>query len=123
MHTVCKGGGGYGVLGLRQINTCRKVSLQVNFLDAEILHCLLYESYFFTVQRLAGGFIPLLGNHLVHSSQHNEVNTIKKPSLKRSKMNVKFLLASLKTPTVLILKIVSKAASPAFLVSHRSIFS
>ncbi len=27
--TVCKGG--YGVLGLRQINTCRKVLLQVNF--------------------------------------------------------------------------------------------
>ncbi len=27
---VC-GGGGYGVLGLRQINTCRKVPLQVNF--------------------------------------------------------------------------------------------
>jgi hypothetical protein len=26
------GGGGYGVLGLRQINTCRKVPLQVNFL-------------------------------------------------------------------------------------------
>ncbi len=24
-------GGGYGVLGLRQINTCRKVPLQVNF--------------------------------------------------------------------------------------------
>jgi hypothetical protein len=23
--------GGYGVLGLRQINTCRKVTLQVNF--------------------------------------------------------------------------------------------
>jgi hypothetical protein len=39
-YTVCKGGG-YGVLGLRQINTCRKVSLQVNFLDNEILHCLL----------------------------------------------------------------------------------
>jgi hypothetical protein len=25
------GGGGYGILGLRQINTCRKVPLQVNF--------------------------------------------------------------------------------------------
>jgi hypothetical protein len=24
-YTVCKGGGGYGVLSLRQINTCRKV--------------------------------------------------------------------------------------------------
>jgi hypothetical protein len=30
MYTVCKGGG-YVVLGLRQINTCRKVPLQVNF--------------------------------------------------------------------------------------------
>ncbi len=33
-------GGGYGVLCLRQINTCRKFPLQVNFLD-DILHCLL----------------------------------------------------------------------------------
>jgi hypothetical protein len=39
-YTVCKGGG-YGVLGLRQINTCRKVPLHVNFLDDDILHCLL----------------------------------------------------------------------------------
>jgi hypothetical protein len=30
--------GGYGVLGLRQINTCRKVPLQVNFLDNDIWH-------------------------------------------------------------------------------------
>jgi hypothetical protein len=30
-YTVCKGGGGYEVLDLRQINTCRKVPLQVNF--------------------------------------------------------------------------------------------
>ncbi len=31
-YTVCKGGGeGYGVLGPRQINTCRKVPLEVNF--------------------------------------------------------------------------------------------
>jgi hypothetical protein len=27
--------------GLRQTNTCRKVPLQVNFLDADILHCFL----------------------------------------------------------------------------------
>jgi hypothetical protein len=34
--------GGYAVLGLRQINTCHKVPLQVNFvLDDDILHCLL----------------------------------------------------------------------------------
>jgi hypothetical protein len=33
-----------GVLGLRQMNTCRKVPLHVNFLDGDILHCLL-ESY------------------------------------------------------------------------------
>ncbi len=31
MYTVCKGRGGYGVLGLRQIKTCRKVPLEVNF--------------------------------------------------------------------------------------------
>ncbi len=32
-YTVCKGGGcGYGVQGLRQINTCRKVPLLVNFI-------------------------------------------------------------------------------------------
>jgi hypothetical protein len=36
----------------------------------------IYESYLSTLQRLAGGFIPLLGSHLVHSSQHNEVNII-----------------------------------------------
>jgi hypothetical protein len=41
-----------------------------------------YESYLSTVQRLAGGFIPLLGSHLVHSSQHNEVNTPENPSFK-----------------------------------------
>ncbi len=36
------GGGGCGVLGLRRINTCRKVPLQVNFFkDDNILHCLL----------------------------------------------------------------------------------
>ena len=38
----CVRGGGYGVLGLRQINTCRKAPLQVNFLDDDILHCLLW---------------------------------------------------------------------------------
>ncbi len=37
----CERGGGYGVLGLRQVNTCREVPLQVNFIDDDILHCLL----------------------------------------------------------------------------------
>jgi hypothetical protein len=32
---------GNGVLGLRQINTGRKVTLQVNFFDDDILDCLL----------------------------------------------------------------------------------
>jgi hypothetical protein len=32
---------GYGVLGLRQINICRKAPLQVNFLEDDISHCLL----------------------------------------------------------------------------------
>ncbi len=41
-YTVCKGGGRYEVLSLRQINTCRKVPLKVNFLDDDILHCLLW---------------------------------------------------------------------------------
>jgi hypothetical protein len=35
------GGGGYEILGLRQINTCRKVPLQVKSLDDDILHCVL----------------------------------------------------------------------------------
>jgi hypothetical protein len=30
-YAVCKEGGRYGVLGLRQINTCRKVPVQVTF--------------------------------------------------------------------------------------------
>ncbi len=38
-YTVCKGEG-YGVLGPWQINTCRKVPLQVNFLYVDIFHCL-----------------------------------------------------------------------------------
>jgi hypothetical protein len=37
----CVKGVEYGVLGLRQINTCREVFLLVNFLDDDILHCLL----------------------------------------------------------------------------------
>ncbi len=41
-YTMYPGGRGYGVLGLRQINTCRKVPLQVIFLDDYILHCLLW---------------------------------------------------------------------------------
>jgi hypothetical protein len=41
--TVCSvWGGGYGVLGLRQINAYRKVPFQVNFFsDDDIFHCLL----------------------------------------------------------------------------------
>ncbi len=35
--------GGYGVLGLREINTCRKI----NFLDDDILHCHLWVLSFF----------------------------------------------------------------------------
>ncbi len=36
------GGGGYGVLGLRQINICRKFPLQVKFFRWRHLHCLLW---------------------------------------------------------------------------------
>jgi hypothetical protein len=37
-YTVCKGEGG---MGFWASDICRKVYLQVNFLDYEILHCLL----------------------------------------------------------------------------------
>jgi hypothetical protein len=44
-------GGGYGVLGLRQINTCRKVPLQVNIFRLRHLHICIafYESIFLAV--------------------------------------------------------------------------
>ncbi len=46
--TVCKRDGvGYGVLGFRQINICRKVPLQFNFLDGDILYCLLWVLSFY----------------------------------------------------------------------------
>jgi hypothetical protein len=45
--TVCKKGGMYGALGLRQINTCRKVPSQVIFLDDDILHCILWVLSFY----------------------------------------------------------------------------
>ncbi len=41
-------GVGYGVLGLGQISTCHKVPLKVNFLDDNILHCLLWVLSFYT---------------------------------------------------------------------------
>ncbi len=45
---MCWGGrGGYVVLSIRQINTCRKVPLQVVFLDDSFLHCLLHLSLIF----------------------------------------------------------------------------
>jgi hypothetical protein len=48
-YIVCKGGG-YGMLGLIQINTCREVPLQVKqFLDDDILHCL-FDFYLSTFQ-------------------------------------------------------------------------
>ncbi len=37
---------GDGVLGLRQINICRRVSLWVSFLDDDILHCFLWVFFF-----------------------------------------------------------------------------
>jgi hypothetical protein len=43
-YTKCKGGGGwYGGLGLRHLNTCRKVPLQTTFRIA------FYESYLSTI--------------------------------------------------------------------------
>ncbi len=46
----CVRGGGYGVLGLRQIDTCRKVPLQVNFLTFCIAF---YESFLSTSTTLS----------------------------------------------------------------------
>jgi hypothetical protein len=37
-YTVFRGGGGYEILDLTQINACRRVPLQVHFLDDDILH-------------------------------------------------------------------------------------
>jgi hypothetical protein len=55
-YAVCKGEGYGGALGLRQINTCRKVFLQLIFLDDDILHCLLWVLSFY-------GFISRIGIH------------------------------------------------------------
>ncbi len=44
-YILCTGGMG-GVLGLRQINPCRKVHFHVNFLADDILHCLLWDLSF-----------------------------------------------------------------------------
>jgi hypothetical protein len=42
----------HGVLGIRQINPCRKVPLQVNCLDDDILHGLLWVFSFFDIHGL-----------------------------------------------------------------------
>ncbi len=44
IQCVCVGG---GILGLRKINTCHKVPLQVNYFRWHILHCLLWVLYFY----------------------------------------------------------------------------
>ncbi len=49
--------GGYGVLDLSQINTCRRLPLQVNFLDEDILHCLLWVLSFYGHKRENPGLI------------------------------------------------------------------
>jgi hypothetical protein len=65
------GGRGYGALGHRQINTNRKVLFQVNFLDDDILHCLLCvlsfyaDEYFITqekaeLERMMGRLVHVL---------------------------------------------------------------
>ncbi len=40
-----------GVLGLRQMNTCRKAPLAVKFLDDDILHCLLWVLSFYLYRK------------------------------------------------------------------------
>jgi hypothetical protein len=47
------GGGEYGVLGLEQINICRKVPSKDIFLDDDILHCLLWVLSFYAYTWLA----------------------------------------------------------------------
>ncbi len=49
MYTVCIRWGGYGVLGLRQISTWRKVPLQVFFRWRHFLHCLLWVLSFYAL--------------------------------------------------------------------------
>ena len=44
--------------GLRQINTCRKVPLQVNFLDDDILHCLLFMLHAYRLSMDANRCVP-----------------------------------------------------------------
>ncbi len=46
-NTVCKGGGVYGVLGLIEIKTCRKVPLHFNFCRWRHLNCLLWVLSFY----------------------------------------------------------------------------
>jgi hypothetical protein len=50
---------------LRQINICRKVPLQVNFLDDDIMHCFLYISLIFYMENKRGGESPEGGTPLI----------------------------------------------------------
>jgi hypothetical protein len=62
---MCKGGG-YGVLGLRRINTCRKVPLQVNFfrwrhfllpaMNLLFLHWLVISELFISIRNINNNF-------------------------------------------------------------------
>jgi hypothetical protein len=54
--------GEYRDLDLRQINTCRKEPLHINFLDDDIMHCLLWVLSFYwgNNQKVGGGTSPLL---------------------------------------------------------------
>jgi hypothetical protein len=59
MYKVCKRG--VGILGLRQINTCRKIPLQVNILDDDILHCLLWVLSFYHIDSFNGRSLLVSG--------------------------------------------------------------
>jgi hypothetical protein len=68
------GGGGYGVLGLRQINTGGKVPLQLftgQFLKMATLCIVFYESYLSTVTRTTG--YP----HLIGPGSRSQVEQIR----------------------------------------------
>ncbi len=61
---------GHGVLGLRQINTFRKVSLQVKFLDDDVLHCL-HESYLSSLLQRVLTCIPLNAETVLYPGRHH----------------------------------------------------
>ncbi len=65
-----RGGGENGVLVLIQIKTCRKVPLQVNFLDDDILRCLLWVLSLYALPKLHGFRFPVPESIYSHLYQY-----------------------------------------------------